>query len=537
MILCSLGGGIEINTGGVSWLYSKNRIFWHHACSIKYIYIKRISENEHLKETVLFKKYTFVYVFMMLGLVLTASSCKEKQYSKDNNPNMKTVENLNKGDYLEVIDRLGSKKSLSSRDKFYLASAYALKGGADIYSIYPMMEVVLFHKKAIDWDELKNDKNPYAKFVRQTERKKSSEEEKIVAWEKYLKDYNKYGDESELRKEVICEDYILEEPFVQLLVDYCKNRKSAYEFISDDLLQKRSEDSSDIFFSIYSSVDTWELSTTINEFGKSPKLSFETLDFLNNELEDSYYELKANNPEFPFNKFSYKRLTLEESFDHVAINSQLTPSETSVLLNDVREKLSKMESNLFDYYSEHQSIRLKRKLFFEGRLPVNQKQSIEMMNLLWNIYETIPIIQRLPKISLAQQDEITSSLVILKTLLKDPEYKIKSAKMITMLTMFSLMSILADTTDLERVSQPYDFPCHMDERKMIEYKPVIYDRIDFIASIIEEENLSESEKATFEGTQAYLDMTNRYMSKEEEASFIENHLANKVMNCDPESYL
>ncbi|WP_408098315.1 hypothetical protein ACJVC5_05215 [Peredibacter sp. HCB2-198] len=121
-------------------------------------------------------------------LVLTLIGCDSKEYKKSDNANVDIVQELNQGESETVINKLTSKNSLSSRERYYLASAQSTSGGIDVYSLYPLLEMQLFRKNALEWSEISKEKNPYLKFMKSQEnidyeKRKKKREEK---WKNYL---------------------------------------------------------------------------------------------------------------------------------------------------------------------------------------------------------------------------------------------------------------------------------------------------------------------------------------------------------------
>lgn len=129
-------------------------------------------------------------------LVFTLIGCDSKEYKKSENGNVDIVQELNQGESESVINKLSAKSSLSSRERYYLASAQSTAGGIDVYSLYPLLEMQLFRKNALEWSEISKEKNPYLKFMKSQEnidyeKRKKKREEK---WAKYLPKIIKQND-------------------------------------------------------------------------------------------------------------------------------------------------------------------------------------------------------------------------------------------------------------------------------------------------------------------------------------------------------
>lgn len=124
--------------------------------------------------------FTYVCILVLFG-------CESKEYKKSQNENIQIVDNLNQGEPDKIIDKLSTKADLTPRQKSYLASAYSVKGGIDVFSLYHVLEMQLFKKNALEWSELSKEKNPYLKFIRSQENidfeKRSQRRTKT--WDKY----------------------------------------------------------------------------------------------------------------------------------------------------------------------------------------------------------------------------------------------------------------------------------------------------------------------------------------------------------------
>ncbi len=153
---------------------------------------------------------TIVITLVLLGC--------QKQYHKPNNSDVSVVEDLNSSNYEKVISELQARPSLSPRENYYLASAFSQAGGVDIFSLYAVMEIEIFHESALKWSDLSKDKNPYLKFMKSQEGvdddvRKKKREAKWIRYEKQIRnkydlntpkpsieDLNKYADDERREK-------------------------------------------------------------------------------------------------------------------------------------------------------------------------------------------------------------------------------------------------------------------------------------------------------------------------------------------------
>lgn len=134
----------------------------------------------YIEGFMLSKILTSVLFFTLIG-------CDSKEYKKSENSNVDIVTELNQGNTESVISKLSSRESLSARERYYLASAQSKSGGIDVYSLYPVLEMQLFRKNALEWSDLSKEKNPYLKFMKSQEgvdyKKRAKKREE--RWNKY----------------------------------------------------------------------------------------------------------------------------------------------------------------------------------------------------------------------------------------------------------------------------------------------------------------------------------------------------------------
>lgn len=460
-------------------------------------------------------------VFMLLAISLSVlGGCKEKSYEKKSNDNVYIVRSLNESNFETVIANLEDKGKLTTKETFYLASAYAIKGGADIYSLYPIMEVLLFHRKAIDWDSLKNQKNPYVRFLRESKRIESSSEEKYAAWVKFKQDYLKFSNmsEDEIRKPD-CKNIVKSSD--SLLTQYCNTYLARHEHMTDQFFKNLHFNNSDndLTWSIQEAY--YESVEPIYDFSSKEVNVVELLIQLEKDLEDNL-KLKVDFLSFK----DFPKSTYESQSERVA------------RAYEIMNELEIIHETIGRYGEKTYELNQKKATFFSGGIPSGTKDSVKALNFIWSLYESIPLIQRLPKISLEQQDDITRALELLGKITDDGKYRMKSFQMMTLLMGFSFTSILADSTKLERVSQPMDFPCHMDQEKLVQYHPILHDRALFLAEIAEDSGkLQDDEEKLLKQMKSQSSNFSRIMSESAKAELFERVTGNKALNCGPTSYL
>ncbi|MCT4641140.1 MAG: hypothetical protein N4A33_02510 [Bacteriovoracaceae bacterium] len=143
-------------------------------------------------------------------------SCEKKEFKAKDNHRTGLLQSLNEGDNDTVISNLENRSQNDNQDKFLLASAYASKGGIDIYAMFPLLEVKLFHEKAINWGSSNDTNKKYTQILeKRSNNENETPEDREQRWmssekflmEKYIKvpkpDCSHYEDDSDT-----CEVYL-----------------------------------------------------------------------------------------------------------------------------------------------------------------------------------------------------------------------------------------------------------------------------------------------------------------------------------------
>lgn len=422
----------------------------------------------------MFKKLTMIMFFSLVLFVGT--SCEEKSFSSKNNMKAQILKDLNKSEFNTVINKLESKSALSIDENYLLASAYAMKGGMSVYSLYPLLEMELFHKRALDWGDLDSQKNPYEKFLIKENVRRASHEEKLEAWESYLSDYKSVKQLTSLEYECLPNNH----------VEYCTELKMKLDVIRENIIGNKYE-----------------------------------------YTDDSDYALNDE----------ARKLDEVEGFMDKQYNLVYSDQDTGDNWEEQNEKIIALD-RLGRFYKDIVVLDYKRDLFFAGEEDKGSADSAKMMNFLWSVYESIPIIQRLPKINNLQQDALTTTLEILKENLKKEQNHEKSLKMIVMTLVFSMSSAFADSFELESVNNPFEMGCHMKEDKYISYYPLLRKRVEFLTTLGEEGLLDdEVSQETVAPVKAYLQSTSDVISVQEKSEILLSQKKFKINNCDPQIYL
>lgn len=354
-------------------------------------------------------------------LLMTFVACK-KEYKKSDNANIETVMELNQGNYQAVIDKSAHKKNLTTRERYYLGSAHAMSGGVDVYSLYSVMEIQLFHKRALDWSSLSQEKNPYLKFMKNQEgidfekRQKKREER----WERLLPKIKlKKGIEEPLTFEELKQDAYCNCP--ELTQAEYTEATDRLELIVKETLKRELTDEN--VFTIWSEV---RRANTLETYNKAFISSLEWA-----YLDKVYLQLKKD--------------------------LYLNPKDTSQ-----------------DAFGEVQWEML-------------------YMNVLWNTYEAIPLMKKLPTLSLAQQDQVSLSLDQYSQLVNNREFKEVSLKNLMILSGVSLLSIYKASFDLEEVNSIQDLYCSFDPLVILDNYELIRKRILFIQEVYEKSGVKDKD--------------------------------------------
>jgi hypothetical protein len=395
-------------------------------------------------------------VVFLLSLV----ACN-KEYKKSDNHNISTIESLNSGDYQSVIDKSSSKKNLSSREKYYLASAYAMSGGVDVFSLYSVIEIQLFHKRALDWSDLSKDKNPYLKFMKNQEgidfeKRQTKKEER---WVKYLPKLKiKYGIEERKTYEEV------------------KNYEYCY---CSDL-----------------TIEQFNQATT-----KLDALAAEILakDISIDEFDDAWYDLIYNqNP---------------EASNNPAFNTLQNDYWSEVYLSFQKKRYLNPSDKSQDAFGDVQWEML-------------------YMNILWNTYEAIPLMKKLPNLSDTQQENVSKSLEEYVNLLKDKEFKDVSLKNLMILSGVSLLSIYKGSFDLDEVSSIQDLYCSFEPVKILDNYGLIRKRVLFLQEAYEKSGINSED---YEKYKSKLELFKQSLpvdlTEQQKARFLESVDKFKVDSC------
>lgn len=399
---------------------------------------------------------------LTLVLLMTFIACN-KEYKKSDNGNVETVDALNRGSYETVIRKSANKKNLTPRERYYLASAYSSSANVDVYSLYPVMEIQLFHKNALEWSDLSKEKNPYLKFLKNQEgidyenRNKKREDR----WKKYL-------------PQIMKKHGILEAK--PSLMDI----KNDPEYPNPDA--------------------TLEEYNLADAHYKALAEKFPTQDHTVDTFNNAWYEAVDKENE-------------EKKFDQ---------TNTSYFLKD--------------YYEGNILLSLLKKQYLnpDQNQPLTGNIQWEMlyMNILWNTYEAIPIMKKMPKLSSEQQQQVTLALNEYLILLKDKEFKDVSLKNILILSGVSLLSIYSNSFDLEEVDSIQDLYCSFEPNILLDNYTLIRKRILFLEEAYKHSGLNAEEYEKYKAhIEAYKNSVPEEITVEQRNHFVEGVDKFKVDSC------
>lgn len=153
------------------------------------------------------------------------------------------------------------------------------------------------------------------------------------------------------------------------------------------------------------------------------------------------------------------------------------------------------------------------------------------MNILWNTYESIPVMKQLPSLSDEQQEAITTAIEQYQFLVEDPEFKDVALKNILVLSGVSLLSIYKSGFDFEEVNSIEDLMCTFEPEAILENYNLVRERIMVLAKTAQK----IGDKKLIEEYEEYIQKLEESMpielSPEKKESFIRTNEEFKVNSC------
>ncbi len=291
------------------------------------------------------------------------------------------------------------------------------------------MEIQLFHKNALEWSDLSKEKNPYLKFMKGQEgvdqNMRSTKLQKT--WEKYearLKHRMRIGEKASLEEVHKYDSSISQE---------------TYDRIDSDLSKK------------YEEVIKSDLDRVEDDQEKVTESDLENENSMKDKIE-VFWNYAVQYPDSSSN----------ENFIAQIIGKYYKDLLT---LAEIKENFIHPEKKR-DQFS-------------------TVKWEMVYMNVLWNTYEAIPVMKKLPSLSLEQQDNITKALDLYSSLLDSPRYKEVAMKNILVLGSVSLLSIYKDSFDLESVTSIQDLLCWFEPEVLLDNYSLVRKRLFFLQESLE----------------------------------------------------
>jgi hypothetical protein len=365
----------------------------------------------------------------LTAVMLIALAGCEKQYKKSQNDDVAVVQNLNTGSYGEVISELTGRSSLTPREKYYLAGAYSRSGGVDVFSLYSIMEIQLFHKNALEWSDLSKDKNPYLKFMKTQEGvdQKARKAKREKKWSENLPEIMKRNN------------------FVPVMT---------FEEVPDVLPNAK-----DI---------TKEEFDEIESRLKAKFVEVEKLEIPVYDKSDMIYDFKCDYPAVQISPGQYNY-----SKNSVCYELRYQFGDTLVL-NDMKDRYLNPEKRNDSVFSD-------------------EEWEMTLMSVLWNTYETIPLMRKMPTLTEEQQLEVSKSLELYSEIMNDDKFKDVSIKNIAILSGVSLLSLYKESFELDSINSIQDLYCDFNPDVLMKNYGLIRKRLIFLSEVAQRVDVLDPE--------------------------------------------
>lgn len=383
------------------------------------------------------------------ALVLTLVGCESKEYKKDSNPGVDYAKMLNDGDNKGLIRALDNKPDISSRQQYYLASAYSGAGGIDVFSLYAVLELQLFRKNALEWSDLSKEQNPYLKFMKSqgTVDVDARRKKREAKWDR---------------------------SYPQLV------EQNGWHLVRPDDIG-----------SLY-----WDWEKEYKEVIKMPA-------------------------------DAAKRT---EAWNVVADKANDALAEKGLYWSD-------LDYATFKYFQQQIDIETKKENYISPETKTdavfgNVQWEMVYMNVLWNTYEAIPMLKKLPTLNSEEQENITKALSEYRKLLKTDKFREVSLKNMMVLAGVSMLSIYKESFDLEDVAGMQDLICNFEPRVLTDHYELIRNRLIFVAEVMKENNQMSGKLKEYEGKIDQLkEIIPERLTEEQKKSYIEGYDEFKIKQC------
>lgn len=396
-------------------------------------------------------------------LVLFAFSCGKKEFHKNENDHIELVSALNQGNYQLVIDKLEHREDLSPREIYYLASAKSQAGGVDVNALYPVLEIQLFHKNALDWKDIGANRNPYLKYIKKDsdEDKKKQEERRQAKWK----------EAEDVLKEKL--EFKGEKPTLQMLQEKVTGyTEEEYTFLekefttaSNKIIEKRLSKEDYL-------MDVWvdETVVTLTAHNEKKKDEQRLMTYLWNGLQ-------IDQGTYLLWDYYYRKLVLEDKKERY--------------LNKDKYSAGNLNISLQDY-----------------------------LNVLWSTYEGMAVIKRMPDLSEAQQDQISEAMDQYFRILKVDEFREVAFKNIVGLLSASLLSYYKASFDASAIEGFEGLVCNFNPKPLFDNYPTIRKRLLFMAQVLQEKNPEEMKESFINGLKK-IQQSPEFMSEEDKVQGIQ----------------
>lgn len=151
-----------------------------------------------------------------------------------------------------------------------------------------------------------------------------------------------------------------------------------------------------------------------------------------------------------------------------------------------KHKLKDQLFNLFVFYGEELRFKVQKEKFLNpdksnSNMFGNVAWEVIYLNVLWNTYETIPVMKKMPNLTDDNQVAITEALDQYQHLVNDPEFKDVTFKNIAILAGVSVLSIYKQSFDMDEISSIEDLMCSFDPEPIVNNYDIIRKRLVYLS--------------------------------------------------------
>lgn len=386
---------------------------------------------------------------LTVALVVTLVGCENKEYKKDSNPGVDYAKMLNDGKNSALIQELNNKPDISSRERYYLASAYSGVGGINVFSLYSVLELQLFRKNALEWKDLSKEQNPYLKFMK-----------------------SQVGIDATQRR---------------------KKREAKWERDFPKLAERKG----------------WDL-----ERPEAP-------DTFGTDWEAGYKEAMKGPANFEQRNKAFEAFV-----------------EKSVTGEDGQfQRWDETSSNLYNYYRKQIEMETAKENYISPETKTdnvlgNVQWEMVYMNVLWNTYEAIPMLKKLPSLNKEEQENITKALNQYRKLVSIEKFKEVSLKNMMVLAGVSLLSVYKESFDLDDVAGMQDLVCNFEPKVLTDNFELIRNRLIFVAEVMKENNQMTGKLKEYENKVDELkQLIPETLTEQQKTDYVEGYEKFKIEKC------